>query len=74
MKLHGDNGTSLAKYLGMSRTTFSAKINETRGAEFTQGEIAMIRKKYALDADDIVAIFFARKCLKKTLWRFKKVR
>lgn len=58
MRLHGDTGTSLAKFLNMARTTFSAKINETNGAEFTQGEIAMIRKKYSLSPDDVVAIFF----------------
>ncbi len=58
MRLHGDTGTSLAKFLNMARTTFSAKINETNGAEFTQGEIAMIKEKYSLSPDDIVAIFF----------------
>ena len=40
MKEHGDTGTTLSQYLGMARSTFSAKINETKGAEFTQGEIA----------------------------------
>lgn len=58
MRLHGDTGTSLAKYLGMARPTFSVKINETNGAEFTQGEIAMIREKYSLNAEDVIAIFF----------------
>ncbi|MCX4378471.1 MAG: hypothetical protein OSJ61_20210 [Lachnospiraceae bacterium] len=58
MKLHGDTGTSLAKYLGMARPTFSAKINETNGAEFTQGEIAMIKQKYSLSAENVIAIFF----------------
>lgn len=58
MKLHGDTGTSLAKYLGMARPTFSAKINETNGAEFTQGEIAMIRERYSLNAEDVIKIFF----------------
>ncbi|MCM1297724.1 MAG: hypothetical protein NC311_19475 [Muribaculaceae bacterium] len=58
MRLHGDTGTSLAKYLNIARTTFSAKINETNGAEFTQGEIAMIRKKYALSPEDLMDIFF----------------
>ena len=61
MKLHGDTGTSLAKYIGISRTTFSAKINETNGAEFTQGEIAAIKEKYSLCPDDIVSIFFDNK-------------
>ncbi len=64
MRLHGDTGTSLAKYIGISRTTFSAKINETNGAEFTQGEIAIIKEKYSLCPDDVVAIFFDNKLSK----------
>ncbi|MDE6904021.1 MAG: hypothetical protein K2P76_03570 [Lachnospiraceae bacterium] len=65
MKLHGDTGTSLAKFLNMARATFSAKINETNGAEFTQREIAMIREKYALSPRDVVAIFFDTKVSEK---------
>lgn len=65
MKLHGDTGTSLSLFLGMARSTFSAKLNETNGAEFTQREIAAIKKKYNLKATDIVEIFFNEKCLKK---------
>ncbi len=61
MRLHGDTGTSLAKFLKMSRTTFSAKINETKGAEFTQGEIAKIRSKYNLSPSDVIEIFFEEK-------------
>lgn len=61
MRLHGDTGTSLAKYMGISRTTFSAKINETNGGEFTQGEISTIIGKYALSPDDVMAIFFENK-------------
>nr|DAM58867.1 MAG TPA: Protein of unknown function (DUF739) [Caudoviricetes sp.] len=58
MRIHGDTGTSLAVYLGIARTTFSAKINETNGAEFTQGEISAIKEKYKLTPEDIVNIFF----------------
>ena len=58
MKAHGDTGLTLSKYLGISRTTFSAKINETNGAEFTQSEISNIKLRYALDADQIDKIFF----------------
>lgn len=65
MKLHGDTGTSLAKFLNMARATFLAKINETNGAEFTQREIAMIREKYALSPRDVVAIFFDTKVSEK---------
>lgn len=61
MRLHGDTGTSLAKYMGISRTTFSAKINETNGGEFTQGEISAIIGKYSLSSDDVMAIFFENK-------------
>lgn len=63
MKLHGDTGTDLADYLGIARSTFSAKINETRGAEFTQGEITAIKKRYSLNASDVDDIFFTEKCL-----------
>lgn len=58
MRLHGDTGTSLAKYIGISRITFSAKINETNGGEFTQGGISAIIGKYSLSPDDVKAIFF----------------
>lgn len=61
MKRFGDTGNVLSRYLGISRSTFSAKLNEKRGAEFTQGEIAMIRERYSLDANSVVAIFFADK-------------
>lgn len=58
MKLHGDTGGDLAKYLGIARPTFSAKINETNGAEFTQGEIRKIKEKYSLNSEDVNLIFF----------------
>ena len=58
MKLHGDNGTTLSNYLGIARSTFSAKLNETNGAEFTQGEISAIKQKYSLTASDVDEIFF----------------
>lgn len=59
MKRHGDTGGTLASYLGIARGTFSAKLNETNGAEFTQSEIALIKTRYSLDPDRIDAIFFA---------------
>ena len=58
MKLFGDTGNSLAEYLGIARSTFSAKINETNGAEFSQGEIARIKRRYNLDAAQVDSIFF----------------
>lgn len=60
MKLHGDTGTALAEYLEIARSTFSAKINETNGAEFTQSEMAKIKNKYSLSPDEMVNIFFTR--------------
>lgn len=59
MKLHGDTNASLSKYIGISPQSFSAKKNETHGAEFTAGEIEKIIEKYHLTADEIKAIFFA---------------
>ena len=56
MKLYGDTGGSLADYLGISRSTLSAKINEK--AEFTQKEITLIKRKYELSADEVDGIFF----------------
>lgn len=67
MKLHGDTGASLAKFLNMARSTFSIKINGTNGAEFTQGEIAMIREKYSLSPKDLVDIFFNQNVSQKDI-------
>ncbi len=58
MKLNGDTGTKLAIFLGIARSTFSAKINESNGAEFTQSEICKIKEKYNLNAQEVSAIFF----------------
>ena len=59
MKWYGDRNEDLAKYIGISPQRFSAKLNETDGAEFTQGEIKKIIKKYNLTASEVMAIFFA---------------
>ncbi len=61
MRLHGDTGGTLAEYLGIARSTFSAKLNETNGAEFTQGEISMIKKRYDLNAEQVDDTFFNEK-------------
>ena len=61
MKLHGDTGASLAQYLGIARCTFSAKLNEKNGSEFTQGEITKIKSKYFLTPEEVDAIFFKKK-------------
>ena len=61
MKLFDDTGQTLAEYLGIARPTFSNKLNEKRGAEFTQGEIRMMKERYNLTAQDVDAIFFDSK-------------
>lgn len=57
MKLHGDTGGSLAEFLGITRGTFSQKLNE-KGTSFTQREITLIKQRYNLGAEDVDGIFF----------------
>lgn len=64
MKVHGDTAGDLAMYLGITRGTFSLKINE-RNTCFTQSEIAAIKEKYGLTAEETGQIFFADKVSKK---------
>lgn len=66
MKLHNDNGQTLAQYLGIARQTFSNKLNETRGAEFTQGEIRLIKKSIIYRQKKSIRFFLDKKCLLKT--------
>ena len=60
MKIYGDTYETIAKALGISRTRFSAKINETYGAEFTQGQIGIMIERYNLTTDETHEIFFAK--------------
>ena len=57
MKLFGDKQEILADALGISLTRTNAKINNTNGAEFTQSEIALIKIRYNLTADEVDQIF-----------------
>ena len=61
MSKNGDNGETLADKLGISRTTLSAKMNKTGGAEFKQCEMHKIKSLYNLGAEDIDRIFFNNK-------------
>ena len=61
MRMNGDTGGTLSEYLGIARSTFSAKMNETNGAEFTQKEIVKIKERYALSAEQLDIIFFTLK-------------
>lgn len=58
MVLHDDTNSTLATALGITPQSLSAKINETNGAEFTQGEIGTIRARYNLTDEKVIAIFF----------------
>lgn len=63
MALHGDTNKDLAVLLDKSKQSISNKINEVllpsgKRAEFTQGEIAKIKEKYNLTAEQVEAIFF----------------
>lgn len=57
MVLHNDTNQTLADYLDISETSVSNKINEN-GTEFKQGEIAMIKARYSLTAEEVENIFF----------------
>ena len=58
MLLHGDTNKSLADYLGIAESTLSNKINESRGAEFSQNEMNGIRKRYSLSNEKFINLFF----------------
>ena len=60
MVLNGDTNDSLAKAIKISPQRCSAKTNATNGAEFTQGEISKIKKRWNLSAETVDAIFFDR--------------
>lgn len=57
MVLHGDTNKDLAECLGISEVSVSNKINENN-TEFRQGEIAKIKERYNLSAEQVEAIFF----------------
>lgn len=60
MALFGDTGNTLADALDISPQRFSAKLNE-KSAEFTQGEIQIIKERYKLTAKEVDEIFFDKK-------------
>lgn len=57
--LHGDTDKQLAKQLNITPQTFSAKVNGK--AEFTVGEIKVIRNRYNLTDEEVTEIFFSEK-------------
>lgn len=56
---HNDTTRTLSQFLGISRVTLIRKINRTKGADFTQGEICRIRAKYSLTDNEVIKIFFS---------------
>lgn len=60
MVLFGDTNNSLAEALGLSAQRLSEKINERNGAQFTQGEIEIIRSRYSLTSQEVIDIFFTK--------------
>jgi hypothetical protein len=57
MALHNDTNKDLANYLRITEQSLSNKINE-RDTEFKQGEIAAIKERYDLSAEQVEQIFF----------------
>ena len=58
MKERGDTQDTLATALGISRVTLNKKIHSRNGSSFNQPEIAAIRVRYNLTAQEVEAIFF----------------
>lgn len=52
----GDICGTLAQAMGISKSTLSAKMNGH--SDFVQSEIAFIKARYGLSAEQIDAIFF----------------
>lgn len=61
MAKHQDTQKSLAKAMGISMSRLNAKINEARGAAFTQSEMAVIIERYGLSSNEACEIFFNQK-------------
>lgn len=59
MALFGDNNKMVAEALGITPQTNSAKLNHTNGADYTRGEIAVLKERWKLTAAEVDEIFFA---------------
>lgn len=69
MLRNNDTQSTLAKAMNLSLSRFNAKINERKGAAFTQPEMAFIIRRYRLTNDEAVEIFFAKKVAQKATTR-----
>lgn len=59
MREYGDTQESLADALGITRATLNNKIHGRNGSSFNQPEIATIRARYSLKAEEVESIFFS---------------
>lgn len=59
MVLYGDTQDDLANALDISRQNLNIKLNATNGAEFSQSEIAKIKTRYSLTAQEVDEMFFS---------------
>lgn len=55
--LHGETAGTLAKALGITPHTLSAKLHGRKG-DFTRNEIYIIKHRYNLTSDAVDEIFF----------------
>lgn len=58
MALNDDTNLSIAMTLGITPQRNSAKVNGTKGAEYSCGEIIKIKKRWSLTPEEVDAIFF----------------
>jgi len=65
MVLHGETAKCLCEALGITEQSFSQKINNSTGGQFTQREIKIIMERYSLTDSEIKDIFFAADGLNK---------
>lgn len=60
MVKNGDTYQSLSKYLGITESALSNKINNKVSIGFTQPEIYKIKAKYNLTSNELESIFFSQ--------------
>ena len=58
IKEFGDTQEEVAKYLGITQSTLSWKINGK--AEFKQSEIKSLAERYLLSPEEIAEVFFEK--------------
>lgn len=60
MVRYGDTMTDLGKYLGMTYTNVSKKLNGY--SDWTVSQVYAVKQRYNLTAEDIDRIFFRHEC------------